>query len=107
MARSLRVHTDSVSSSLVQFPINSGLGPGPAAAKFPHGPQQSIRAMPASPNPRQGRIFRIRGHRVILDVDLARLYGVKTHVFNQAVKQTLPVSPKTLLSNLPVSRPTS
>jgi len=29
-------------------------------------------------------IFRIRGHRVVLDADLARLYGVATGRFNQA-----------------------
>jgi len=31
------------------------------------------------------RILIIRGHRVILDADLAELYGVPTKVFNQAV----------------------
>jgi hypothetical protein len=43
--------------------------------------------MPTAPDPIPGRIFQIRGHRVILDADLARLYGVPTHVFNQAVKR--------------------
>ena len=32
-------------------------------------------------------IFGIRGHRVILDVDLARLYGVRTKRLNEAVKR--------------------
>ena len=32
-------------------------------------------------------IVRVRGHRVILDADLARLYGVTTKVLNQAVKR--------------------
>jgi hypothetical protein len=32
-------------------------------------------------------IFLIRGQKVILDSDLARLYGVPTKVFNQAVKR--------------------
>jgi len=32
-------------------------------------------------------IFRIRGHRVVLDADLARLYGVDTGRFNQAFKR--------------------
>jgi hypothetical protein len=32
-------------------------------------------------------IFRIRGHRVILDADLARLYGVSTKRFNQAFRR--------------------
>jgi len=29
----------------------------------------------------------IRGHRVLLDSDLAALYGVQTHRFNEAVKR--------------------
>jgi hypothetical protein len=32
-------------------------------------------------------IVRIRGHRVVLDVDLARLYGVPTFRFNEAFKR--------------------
>lgn len=32
-------------------------------------------------------IVRVRGQRVILDADLARLYGVNTKVLNQAVKR--------------------
>jgi hypothetical protein len=32
-------------------------------------------------------IIEIRGHRVILDSDLARLYGISTKAFNQAVKR--------------------
>jgi len=31
------------------------------------------------------RIFLIRGHRVMIDRDLAEMYGIKTHVLNQAV----------------------
>jgi len=34
-----------------------------------------------------GQIFFIRGEKVILDKDLAKLYGVKTGVLNQAVKR--------------------
>lgn len=33
------------------------------------------------------RIFFIRGHKVMLDTDLAALYGVQTKVLNQAVKR--------------------
>ena len=33
------------------------------------------------------RIFLIRGKKVMLDRDLASLYGVKTMVLNQAVKR--------------------
>jgi len=32
-------------------------------------------------------IFTIRGHRVILDADLARLYGVTTKRLNEATKR--------------------
>jgi hypothetical protein len=32
-------------------------------------------------------IFSIRGHRVLLDADLARLYGVSTRRFNEAFKR--------------------
>lgn len=42
------------------------------------------------PNPAKlihGHICRIRGHRVILDADLARLYGVPTKRFNEAFKR--------------------
>lgn len=33
------------------------------------------------------RIITLRGHRVILDADLARMYGVETKVLNKAVKR--------------------
>jgi hypothetical protein len=35
------------------------------------------------------RILRVREQRVLLDVDLARLYGVETRALNQAVKRNL------------------
>jgi hypothetical protein len=37
--------------------------------------------------PLEPLIFSIRGHRVILDSDLARVYGVSTRGLNQAVKR--------------------
>src|SRR6266404_1146282 len=37
----------------------------------------------------QRRIYVIRGHRVMLDSDLADLYGVPTKALNQAVKRNL------------------
>ena len=37
--------------------------------------------------PLEPLIFSIRGHRVMLDADLARLYGVTTKALNQAVKR--------------------
>ena len=35
----------------------------------------------------QGKIFEVRGQRVMLDHDLAMLYGVETRALNQAVKR--------------------
>lgn len=35
----------------------------------------------------QNKIYEIRGHRVMIDRDLAALYEVETKVFNQAVKR--------------------
>ncbi|MBI5211024.1 MAG: ORF6N domain-containing protein [Elusimicrobia bacterium] len=35
------------------------------------------------------RIFLVRGHKVMIDYDLAGLYGVTTKVLNQAVKRNL------------------
>jgi hypothetical protein len=35
----------------------------------------------------QNRIYEIRGVRVMLDFDLAELYGVETRTLNQAVKR--------------------
>lgn len=40
-----------------------------------------------SPQVLAERILVIRGQRVLLDADLAQLYGVETRVFNQAVKR--------------------
>ena len=35
----------------------------------------------------QHKIFEIRGQSVMLDFDLAELYGVETRVLNQAIKR--------------------
>ncbi len=43
----------------------------------------------------------IRGQQVMLDKDLAQLYGVETRALNQAVKRNIDRFPKTLCSNLP------
>jgi hypothetical protein len=40
-----------------------------------------------SSDPLSGRIFTVRGKRVVLDADLAQLYGTTTKVFNQAIKR--------------------
>ncbi len=37
----------------------------------------------------QNKIYTIRGLQVMLDVDLAVLYGVETKVLNQAVKRNI------------------
>ena len=37
----------------------------------------------------QNKIFEIRGHRVLLDFQIAEMYGVETRVLNQAVKRNL------------------
>ena len=37
----------------------------------------------------QSKIFEIRGQRIMLDRDLAAMYGVETKVLNQAVKRNL------------------
>ncbi len=46
------------------------------------------------PDPLSGRIFTIRGQRVILDASLAHLYGVPTRVFNQTIKRNADRFPK-------------
>jgi hypothetical protein len=45
-------------------------------------------------------IHLIRGHRVILDADLAALYGVQTKVLVQAVKRNLPRFPTDFMFQL-------
>lgn len=37
----------------------------------------------------ENKIYLIRGHKVMLDRDLAELYGVETRVLNQAVRRNL------------------
>lgn len=46
------------------------------------------------------KIFMIRGHKVMLDKDLAELYGVKTRVLNQAVKRNIKRFPGDFRFNL-------
>src|SRR5665213_1261114 len=48
----------------------------------------------------QNRIYEIRGERVILDFDLARLYEVATKVLNQAVKRNLKRFPEDFMFRL-------
>jgi hypothetical protein len=45
-------------------------------------------------------IYVIRGHKVILDSDLAELYGVKTRVLNQVVKRNIDRFPEDFMFQL-------
>ena len=49
--------------------------------------------------PIQNKIYEIRGQRVMLDRDLAELYGVPTSALNQAVKRNMERSPMILCFN--------
>ena len=48
----------------------------------------------------QTRIYEIRGERVMLDCDLAELYGVATKVLNQAVKRNIERFPERYMFRL-------
>ena len=48
----------------------------------------------------QNMIYFIRGQKVMLDSDLAKLYGVETKVLNQAVKRNLKRFPEDFLFRL-------
>jgi hypothetical protein len=46
------------------------------------------------------KIYEIRGQKVMLDFDLAELYGVETKVFNQAVKRNMDRFPEDFMFQL-------
>ena len=46
------------------------------------------------------KIHEIRGQKVMLDFDLAELYGVETRVFNQAVKRNIDRFPEDFMFQL-------
>ena len=48
----------------------------------------------------ENKIYLIRGKKVILDSDLAQLYGVETKVFNQAIKRNLKRFPEDFMFQL-------
>lgn len=48
----------------------------------------------------QSKIFEIRGQRVMLDSDLAAMYGVETRVLNQAVKRNIERFPEDFMFQL-------
>ena len=49
----------------------------------------------------EGAILLVRGHKVMLDADLALIYGVPTKVLNQAVKRNLRRFPSDFVFRLP------
>jgi hypothetical protein len=55
---------------------------------------------PATPPAIDSVIHTIRGERVILDADLAKIYGVETRSLNQAVKRNLEKFPSDFLLQL-------
>ena len=48
----------------------------------------------------EAKIFLIRGHKVMLDSDLALLYGVQTKVLNQAVRRNVERFPSDFMFQL-------
>jgi len=48
----------------------------------------------------ENKIFVIRGHKVMIDRDLAELYGVQTKVLNQAVKRNINRFPEEFMFQL-------
>ena len=53
-----------------------------------------------SHNPLERYIYIIRGHKVMLDADLARIYGVETRILNQSVQRNLKRFPSDFLFKL-------
>ena len=65
--------------------------------KTPKAPsQKSV----AASQPVERMIHVIRGQKVILDSDLAEIYGVPTKVFNQAVRRNLERFPEAFMVRL-------
>ncbi|MBP6023560.1 ORF6N domain-containing protein [Ferruginibacter sp.] len=50
----------------------------------------------------QDKIYEVRGDKIMLDFDLAQLYGVETRVFNQAVKRNAASFPKDFMFRLTI-----
>ena len=48
----------------------------------------------------QSKIYEVRGQRVMLDFDLAGMYGVETRVLNQAVKRNIERFPEDFMFQL-------
>lgn len=50
----------------------------------------------------ESKIYLIRGHKVMLDTDLANLYGVPTKVLNQAVRRNIKRFPEDFMYQLSI-----
>jgi hypothetical protein len=61
-------------------------------------PKKSIAR--SAPRELESLIFEIRGQKVMLDSDLARIYGVPTKAFNQAVKRNIDKFPADFMFRL-------
>ena len=48
----------------------------------------------------QSKIHEIRGHRIMLDFDLAEMYQVETRVLNQAVRRNMERFPEDFMFQL-------
>lgn len=48
----------------------------------------------------QNKIYELRGLKIMLDYDLAEMYGVETRVLNQAVKRNLTRFPEDFMFQL-------
>ena len=48
----------------------------------------------------ESKIFMIRGHKLMIDRDLAELYGVRTRVLNQAVRRNIDRFPEDFIFSL-------
>lgn len=48
----------------------------------------------------ESKIFELRGQKVMLDRDLAQMYGVETRILNQAVKRNISRFPEDFMFQL-------
>jgi hypothetical protein len=52
------------------------------------------RSLPASTSAIASRIVVVRGHKVMIDADLAQIYGVSTKRLNEQVRRNRAISPR-------------
>lgn len=62
--------------------------------------RKSQNSIPISVQVIEPRIFLVRGHKVMIDVDLAELYGVSTKRFNEQVRRNLKRFPEDFMFRL-------